>query len=202
MPRGRGAGGVAVFNNKIYYAGGLANSAAVPWFDVYDPATNTWAQLPDMPTARDHFHAAVVNGKFYAIGGRNVQIGAMTAVNQAFDFATGQWTSGLAPLPTPRGGFAAAGLGDEVLVIGGEGGGQTWNKVEAYNTLTNTWRTLAPMPTARHGIQAAVCTGVSTSRPAGSPRAAATRPTFTRSSFSTARRPAARRRPWALARAN
>jgi N-acetylneuraminic acid mutarotase len=159
MPRGRGAGGVAVFNNKIYYAGGLANSAAVPWFDVYDPATNSWAQLPDMPTTRDHFHAAVVNGKFYAIGGRNVQISAMTSVNQAFDFATGQWTSGLAPLPTPRGGFAAAGLGDEVLIIGGEGGGHTWDKVEAYNTLTNTWRTLAPMPTARHGIQAAVCNG-------------------------------------------
>jgi hypothetical protein len=159
MPRGRGAGGVAVFGNKLYYAGGLANSVAVPWFDVYDPATNTWAQLPDMPTARDHFHAAVVNGKLYAIGGRDVQINATTTVNQAFDFATGQWISGLAPLPTPRGGFAAAGLGDEVLIIGGEGGGQTSGKVEAYNTLTNTWRTLAPMPSARHGIQAAVCNG-------------------------------------------
>jgi Malectin domain/Kelch motif/Cep192 domain 4 len=159
MPRGRGAGGVAVYNGKIYYAGGLNNSMAVPWFDVYDPAANTWTQLPDMPTARDHFHAAVVNGKFYAIGGRNVQIDAMTTVNQAFDFTTGNWTLGLAALPTARGGFAAAALGDEVLIIGGEGNNQTYHTVEAYNTVTNTWRKLADMPTARHGIQAAVCNG-------------------------------------------
>ena len=159
MPRGRGAGGVAVYGGKIYYAGGLNNSVAVPWFDVYDPAANTWTQLPDMPTARDHFHAAVVNGKFYAIGGRNVQINATTTVNQVFDFAAGKWTSGLAPLPTARGGFGAAALGDEVLIVGGEGNGQTYRTVEAYNIVTNTWRKLADMPTARHGIQAAVCNG-------------------------------------------
>jgi hypothetical protein len=31
--------------------------------------------------------------------------------------------------------------------------------VEAYNPATNTWRSLQPMPTARHGIQAAVLRG-------------------------------------------
>jgi N-acetylneuraminic acid mutarotase len=159
MPRARGAGGVAVYNGKIYYAGGLNGGVAVPWFDVYDPAANTWSQLPDMPTARDHFHAAVVNGKFYAIGGRNVDVNAMIPVNEAYNFASGAWQTGLAPLPTPRGGFAAAALGDEVLIIGGEGGGTTYSKVEAYNTVTNSWRTLAPMPTARHGIEAAICNG-------------------------------------------
>jgi hypothetical protein len=60
-------------------------------------------------------------------------------------------------LPTARGGFAAAVVGDEVLVIGGEGGGKTFNTVEAFAPSTGTWRTLAPMPTARHGIQAAIC---------------------------------------------
>ena len=159
MPRGRGAGGVAVHNGKIYYAGGLSSGVAVPWFDVYNPSTNTWSQLADMPTARDHFHAAVVNGKFYAIGGRNKDIDATTTVNQAYDFAKGAWQTGLAPLPTPRGGFAAAALGDEVLIIGGEGGGKTYSAVEASNTVTNSWRSLKPMPTTRHGIQAAVCNG-------------------------------------------
>jgi len=161
MPRGRGAGGVAVHQGKIYYAGGLHDGIAVPWFDVYDPAANTWTQLPDMPTERDHFQAGVVNGKFYAIGGRKSDAGinAMTKVNQAYNFSTGQWETGLAPLPTARGGFAAPVLGDEIILIGGEGGGSSHNEVEAYNTSTNTWRTLAPMPTARHGIQAAVCNG-------------------------------------------
>jgi N-acetylneuraminic acid mutarotase len=161
MPRGRGAGGVAVHQGKIYYAGGLHNGVAVQWFDVYDPAADTWTQLPDMPTARDHFHAAVVNGKFYAIGGRKSEIGnnATTTVNQAYNFTTGQWQTGLAPLPTPRGGFGVGVIGNEIIVIGGEGGGIAHSEVEAYNTSTNTWRALASMPTPRHGIQAAACNG-------------------------------------------
>jgi N-acetylneuraminic acid mutarotase len=161
MPAGRerGAGGVAVFGDKVYYAGGLHDGVAVPWFDVYDTVTQTWATLPDMPEARDHFHAAVVNGRFYAIGGRHTAINATTTVNQAFDIGTGSWITGLAPLPTARGGFATAALDTEILIIGGEGAGKTYNTVEAYNTTTNTWRSLAPMPTPRHGIQAAICNG-------------------------------------------
>jgi N-acetylneuraminic acid mutarotase len=167
MPRGRGAGGVAVHDGKIYYAGGLSGSSAetavaVGWFDAYDPATGTWTQLPDMPTARDHFHAAVVDGKFYAIGGRDRDINATTSVVEVFDFATGAWQTGRAPLPTPRGGFGAAVLGNEIIIFGGEGGGPfsgTFDAVEAYDTVDDTWRTLTPMPTARHGIQAAECNG-------------------------------------------
>jgi len=157
--RGRGAGGVAVHNGKIYYAGGLSASVAVPWLDVYDPSTNGWQRLPDMPRARDHFHAAVVDGKLYAIGGRNKEVDATTTANDAYDIAANRWATGLASLPTARGGFAAAALADEIFVIGGEGGGKAFNTVEAYNTKTNSWRTLASMPTARHGLQAAVCNG-------------------------------------------
>ena len=157
--RGRGGGGVAVHDGKIYYAGGLHNGNVVAWFDVYDPKADSWTRLPDMPRARDHFHAAVVDGKFYAIGGRARAINATTAANDAYDFAAGEWRTGLAPLPTARGGFAAAVLGTEIFVIGGEGGGVAHNEVEAYDTVANSWRELAPMPTARHGIQAAVCDG-------------------------------------------
>jgi hypothetical protein len=158
--RGRGAGGVTVNDGKIYYAGGLNNGVAVKWFDVYDPQTNDWDQLPDMPTARDHFHAAVLDGKLWAIGGRNVQIGSTTTANEAFSFASGTWSTSHAPLPTPRGGFAVGTHGDEIFVIGGEDATKAHGTVEAYNVETNTWRTVAtPMPVPRHGIQAAKCNG-------------------------------------------
>ncbi|MGH9284367.1 MAG: malectin domain-containing carbohydrate-binding protein, partial [Acidimicrobiales bacterium] len=157
--RGRGAGGVASHGGRIYYSGGLSNGTVVPWFDVYDPVADTWAQLPDMPRARDHFHAAAVNGRFYVTGGRAKEINATITATDAFDFGTAVWVTGLAPLPTARGGFAAAVLGRELIVIGGEGGGRTFSTVEAYDTSTNNWRALAPMPTARHGIQAATCNG-------------------------------------------
>jgi N-acetylneuraminic acid mutarotase len=164
MPRGRGAGGVAVHDGKIYYAGGMHDGKAVSWFDVYDPKTNSWSQLPDMPRARDHFQAAVVGGKLYAIGGRDsgVSIDATTPKVEVYDLtkgAAGAWQTPNTGLPTQRGGFAAAVLGQEILVIGGEGGGKAHNAVEAYNTATNAWRTLEPMPTARHGTQAVVCNG-------------------------------------------
>jgi N-acetylneuraminic acid mutarotase len=159
MPRGRGGGGVATDGSRIYYAGGMHNGQAVAWFDAYDPATDTWQQLPDMPIARDHFHGAILGGTFYAIGGRDSLIDATDPRVDAYAIGSGTWNTLNTTLPTPRGGFATAVLGNEILIIGGEGGGQTFDTVEAYDPAANTWRTLAPLPTARHGIQAAVCDG-------------------------------------------
>jgi hypothetical protein len=171
MPAGRerGGAGTATYNGKIYIAGGqhdppdgVYNPRAKPWFDVYDPATKTWTQLPNMPRARDHFHAQVVDGKFYAIGGRQTRDTNIVTAVDVYDLSqgtTGTWQTLNTALPTPRSGFTTAVLGNEILVIGGEGGGIAHNAVEAYDTATNTWRTLEPMPTGRHGIQAVVHNG-------------------------------------------
>lgn len=153
--RDRGAGGIGVYQGRIYLAGGFHSGHSVAWFDSYDPNTNTWTALPDLPGARDHVSAAVVNGRFYVIGGRQFGV-AFRATNEAFDFATGSWITGLAPLPTLRSGAATAVFGSEIAVIGGEGGGIAHTENEAYDTATNSWRTLTPMPTGRHGIQAAM----------------------------------------------
>jgi hypothetical protein len=151
--RARGAGGVAVYDGKIYVAGGLHDGTSVPWFDVYDPVANSWTELPDMPRARDHAQAAIVGTRLYMIGGRNtVRIGA----NDYYDFASGKWVTGSAPLPTLRAGFATGAIGKRIYVIGGEGGGGTFDEVEMYNTVADTWKSMTPMPTARHGIQGVV----------------------------------------------
>jgi hypothetical protein len=159
MPVGRGAGATVVHNGKIYYAGGLHGGVAVSLFDVYDPTTNSWSSLPNMPRVREHFHGAVVNGKLWAIGGRSVAINATISQTDAFNFSSGQWETGFAPIPTMRGGFGVGVAGDEVIVFGGEGGGISHPEVEAYNTSTNQWRQLAPMAVPRHGMQVAECNG-------------------------------------------
>lgn len=161
MPAGRerGAGGVAVHEGRIFYAGGLHDGSAVPWFDVYDPVADRWSSLPDLPTPRDHFQAAVLDDRLYAIGGRAQAIDATTTANEAFDLTSGRWVAGLSGLPTPRGGFAAVVAGDEIVVMGGEGGGSVHAVVEAYRPATDAWRQLAGMPAPRHGIQAASCSG-------------------------------------------
>jgi Malectin domain/Abnormal spindle-like microcephaly-assoc'd, ASPM-SPD-2-Hydin/Kelch motif/Glucose / Sorbosone dehydrogenase len=171
--RARGGGGTAAYQGKLYVAGGLQDDAtgtghegvSVSLFDVYDPVAKTWNSLPNMPRARDHFHAAVVGNKFYAIGGRKGGdagfFNAVIAPVDVYDFTTGTWSTlpASSNIPTPRAGSATAVLGNEIIVIGGEGNGSAYNNVEAFNTTTGTWRALAPMPTARHGIQAAVCNG-------------------------------------------
>ncbi len=161
--RGRGAGGVVAYNGKIYYAGGKHNGKAVAWFDRYNPATGRWTELPNMPRPRDHFQAAVVGGEFYAIGGRNTAVDAVTRKVDVYNLSGdggSAWRTLDTALPTARSGFATAVLdSNKILVIGGEGGGMAYNTVEAYNTDTNSWRRLEPIPTPRHGIQAVVCEG-------------------------------------------
>ncbi len=160
--RGRGAGGVGVYNGKIYYAGGKHNGKAVPWFDRYNPATERWTKLPNMPRPRDHFQGVVVDGKFYAIGGRDTTIDAITRKVDVYDLSdptAHAWRTPSTALPTARAGFATAVLGRKILVVGGEGGDKAYDTVEAYYTAANSWSTLKPMPTARHGIQAVVCDG-------------------------------------------
>jgi N-acetylneuraminic acid mutarotase len=65
-----------VVNGRIYVFGGLLYDTT--WTEgqggyasvyEYDPATDTWAVLDDMPFERLGHAAAVVNGKFYIIGG-------------------------------------------------------------------------------------------------------------------------------------
>ncbi len=131
----------------------------MPWFDVYDTATDSWSELPDMPRARDHFQAQVVGTRFFAIGGRDSTIDSNLAENDAFDFSSNRWIPFLAPMPTPRGGYASAVIGHEIVILGGEAPDRTFAEVEAYDTRTNSWRVLDPMPEPRHGIQAVGCSG-------------------------------------------
>jgi N-acetylneuraminic acid mutarotase len=162
MPTARGAAGCAADGIKIYCAGGLSttdNNTAIAAMEVYNTVTNQWQALAPMPRERDHFHAAIVNGKFYAIAGRNTAINATFSFNDVYDIATNTWTQAAA-LPTQaRGGYANAVVEGRILVIGGEGAGAlpgTFGNVDEYDPARNTWRALTNMPTPRHGVGAAV----------------------------------------------
>ncbi|RYY97793.1 MAG: hypothetical protein EOO11_09905, partial [Chitinophagaceae bacterium] len=172
VARRRGAGGAAVYNNKIYLVGGITDghwAGWVKWFDEYDPATGTWTALPDAPRARDHVQVAVLNGKLYVAGGRR----SSASTGQDFDFAvaevdvydlgTGVWSTLPAGsnLPTLRSGASNVVLGNELIVIGGESASQVaaHAETEALDVTTGTWRRLANLQTGRHGTQAIASNG-------------------------------------------
>jgi N-acetylneuraminic acid mutarotase len=157
-----------VYNRKIYIVSGITDghwSGGVQWFDEYDPALNSWKNLPDAPRSRDHFHAAVINNKLYLAGGRR----SSAATNQVFeltvpevdvyDFVSGKWET--LPqennIPTPRGGTTTAVLGVNLIIIGGENAEpKALKHIEALDIRNNTWRSLTGLQQGRHGTQAVV----------------------------------------------
>jgi N-acetylneuraminic acid mutarotase len=167
--RRRGSAGVVVHNDKAYIISGIVdghNSGHVPWVDMYDFKTKKWSILKDAPRPRDHFHAAINNGKIYALGGRN----SSYATQQTFDLTipevdvyniesnTWQTLPDSSNISPERAGTSSAFLGNDLIIIGGESMAQqeAHNDVDAYNLQSMKWRKLSSLNTGRHGSQAIV----------------------------------------------
>jgi N-acetylneuraminic acid mutarotase len=155
MPTPRSAPMAAVVGGRIYVAGGAPASAGRA-LEAYDPAGDRWTTLPPMPTGRNHVAGGAIGGRIYVVGGRPPNT---LSVLEAFDPASGTWAT-RAPMPTGRSGHAAAVVRGCLYVFGGEGNASTSSGVfpqtELYDPGTNSWTSLAPMTTPRHGIGAGV----------------------------------------------
>jgi N-acetylneuraminic acid mutarotase len=169
--RRRGAAGVVVYKNKIYLHCGITDGhydGHVTWVDEYDPATGQWRTLTDAPRARDHFQGAVVGDQLVVAGGRRStqRTGHVLDLTvpevDIYDFKTNTWKTLPASLhiPTQRAGSTSITLDNRVVVIGGESPQKlAHNQTEAFDPRTNTWQTLSPLQTGRHGTQAIVYKG-------------------------------------------
>ena len=86
MPTGRGGMGCGAIGGKLYATGGEGNpmisSGVFPDVEAFDPATNTWTELPDMTNPKHGVGGAVWAGALYLCGGANVEgFGAIAAVD-------------------------------------------------------------------------------------------------------------------------
>lgn len=164
LPIPRGSAFTAALDGRLYVVGGLAGGNAVTTVSIYDPGTDTWAAGADLPAGmgRDHACGGVVGGKLYVTGGRNGSSSRNSASVFALEPDDDAWTLP-APMLSARGGTACGVIGDRIIVVGGEGnravGSGVFPDVEAFTPASNTWEVLAPMPTPRHGMGAAVWNG-------------------------------------------
>ncbi|MBV9951951.1 MAG: hypothetical protein JO291_08370 [Acidimicrobiia bacterium] len=159
MPRPRGAGGVAALDGRICYFGGLVTpQRSTAQADVYDIATDTWSELPDMPVAKDHFKAVVIGTDIHLPGGRPGVAALPMVRHDVFDTVTGTYRTA-ADLPVPMGGLGAVLYDGRMVVAGGEtrGPDAARRDVFAYDPTTDGWTALEPMHVERHGIDLAVC---------------------------------------------
>jgi N-acetylneuraminic acid mutarotase len=169
--RRRGGAGAVLHDGEIFVVAGITNGHTdghVKWFDAFNPKTGQWRKLPDAPRARDHFHAAVIDGKLYAAGGRTSsfatrQVFELTVPEvDVYDFKTGRWATlpPAANIPTPRAGSTAAVVNGKLLVIGGESAQPLAHAdVEAYDPASGTWTKLPPLSMGRHATQAVLHEG-------------------------------------------
>jgi len=178
LPGKRGSALAAEVGGKIYVIGGAttADGAKDPFFtffgpskvlstnDVYDPTTNKWESRTPMSVARNHSFGAAVNGKIYVIGGRTGHAFILSATNtdvvEEYNPVSNSWSAPKERMPTPRSGGASSSDGRRIYVAGGEVTTTelvgAFRAIEAYDTLTNSWITLPPMPMPRHGVAGAV----------------------------------------------
>jgi hypothetical protein len=94
FPAGRSSAASGAYNGRWLLAGGDVNFATSNSVIAWDPATNTWNNLPNMIQARDNLEGATSGQSFYAVAG-DFGPGNPTNDNQQYTETCGT------PTPTP-----------------------------------------------------------------------------------------------------
>lgn len=142
LPEVRNHFGGAVINGKLYIAGGQTGQEDWRVFRnntwVYDPATNAWSALANVPSPlRSHAMTSTFayKGRLIIVGGETpVQVGNPVSLSSALMYnpATNAWSS-ITSLPGPRSTAFCGVIGDTMYVTGGYSGATFFNTTWAGN---------------------------------------------------------------------
>jgi len=118
MPTAREHVAAAADRRYLYAIGGreLSSDHNLAAFERYDPESDEWERLPDLPTPRGGLGATVAGNHVVAAGGEEPT--GVRATVEAFDISAGRWMR-LDDLPTPRHGLGVASIGTRVFALGG-----------------------------------------------------------------------------------
>ncbi len=151
LPASNSEMAVAELDGRIYVLGGYPSSREVQdTVQVYDPALDSWQLSVPLPLPLHHPVVVGVGGRLLSFGGQLADAGG-SAGDQATDrtlaldpaVASPEWVD-LAPMPTARGGGAAAVIGTLVYVVGGRP--PAGNAFEVFDTVGGDWSALEDLP--------------------------------------------------------
>jgi len=159
-------------NGKMYVVGGCVMSdcrigvTSARALEIYDPATNTWSNGAQMPTARFGAAAGAIGGRLYVTGGTtDCPPCGTTNVTEIYDPVANSWTTG-APIPATRELASGAVVNGLLYVIGGFQRnpantltGVAVGTVSVYDPVANSWSTRSSMPIFRAGAAIGVING-------------------------------------------
>lgn len=130
-------GGSASWNNKIYvFGGGGAFDGYSNRLYEYDPMTDIWLRLADMPEAKQTC-GVVIDGILYVIGG-NIGVPGGSNRIDAYNIENASWSS-LGTMPVGFYDHAVARQGKNIWIVGSE---ENFFFLAVYNTETNEFQQL------------------------------------------------------------
>jgi len=143
---------VASIGNLIYIVSGEnINGNPVPNAVVYNTESDSYVNLPNVPTPRSHAVAAFSeSGELYVIGGVDSS-GSSSAVVEIFSPGTNSWRVGTS-LPSPRDSAMGAVIGGSIYVAGGRNSlinNNALSSVVVLEVAQGQWSSVSTMPTGR-----------------------------------------------------
>ena len=162
MPTARMNMAAASDGARIYVLGGIIDNATFAMSDkleILDTKSQRWTTGAPMPLARAAFGAAMgARGELYAIGGDDQNFNILGRVD-VYDSATNRWAAA-EPLPHAVENLTAVSSTDGMIyAIGGLDSFITSHKtgeLQMLDALRGKWLLMAPMPTSRCSIGAAL----------------------------------------------
>jgi N-acetylneuraminic acid mutarotase len=156
LPAPRGGGAAAIVGRNLHFISGNPGDSTDDRPEHYYlklDRPRAWYGAADYPMPVTHLAAVTFNDKIYTFGGeKDWQEGTS---NQSgvfmYDPATNKW-SPRAPMPRPRSHFNAStfAAGNKIYAIGGSTNdgvfGKAISDVDEYDPLSDTWRSLTPLP--------------------------------------------------------
>jgi hypothetical protein len=130
----------AVYEGRIYVAGGNDDISAVDSFQIYDIASDTWTGGPRVPTPIAGDAIGAYDGNIYVAGGNAGGIPYSTLF--IYNIASGSWSEGL-PLPAPVNYPGYRQIGKYLYLVGGYGFDPSANSIvsQRLDMETGTWTT-------------------------------------------------------------
>jgi len=125
MPEARQGAAIAAVNGVIYvisgkiasYVEATTGDQITEHVDSFDPKTNAWTRVQDIPTGRVGARAVVAKGLIFVVGGI-AKSGEFPAQIEVFDPRSNEWSAG-PRLSFGRSGHMCALVGDSIVVFGG-----------------------------------------------------------------------------------
>ncbi|XP_076440331.1 kelch-like ECH-associated protein 1 [Babylonia areolata] len=140
----------------VFCAGGYLRQS-LSNFECYNPKTQQWHRLPDLPTPRSGLGAVLVRGSLYVVGGRNnspegnMDSNALTM----YDTMRAMWVP-RGPMTVPRNRVGVGVIDNMIYAVGGSQGQTHHNSAERYDAETDSWTAISSMTTRRIGVGCAV----------------------------------------------